>query len=138
MAGSVFFDTNGWLAILNADERLHAQANRTWTEIVLGKRNVVLTDWIAAETGNGLARSRKKHRLSESLTRLLRSPRTELVIVNQDLLHRSLDLFERHADKSWGLVDCASFLVMRDRDMTDAFTSDRHFEQAGFHCLLNA
>jgi hypothetical protein len=48
----------------------------------------------------------------------------------------ALDYFARYADKSWGLVDCASFVVMQQRGITEAFTSDRHFEQAGFACLL--
>jgi predicted nucleic acid-binding protein len=53
------------------------------------------------------------------------------------VLRRSLDFFAQHADKSWGLVDCASFLVMRDRGISVAFTSDQHFEQAGFTRLLS-
>jgi predicted nucleic acid-binding protein len=34
------------------------------------------------------------------------------------------------------MVDCANFVVMADLGIRDAFTSDRHFEQAGFRCLL--
>jgi predicted nucleic acid-binding protein len=56
--------------------------------------------------------------------------------VGHELLHRSLEFFSRHHDQSWGLVDCASFIVMQERGITEAFTSDRHFEQAGFRCLL--
>jgi predicted nucleic acid-binding protein len=102
----------------------------------MGGRRIVLTDWIVAEAGNGLSRVRSKNRLPEALNLILKSTRGELEFVDDDLLHRSLDDFARHADKSWGLVDCASFLVMRDRAIADAFTSDRHFEQAGFNCLL--
>lgn len=51
MASSIFIDTNGWLAILNSDDRMHAQADRKWSEVVLGQRHVVLTDWVVAETG---------------------------------------------------------------------------------------
>jgi hypothetical protein len=39
-------------------------------------------------------------------------PRVELVVVDRDLLERSLEFFGRHQDKYWGLVDCASFIVM--------------------------
>jgi len=136
MASSILLDANGWLALLNSADALHAQADHVWRDIVTGKHRIVLTDWIVAETGNGLARSREKSRLMEALNRILRHPRGELVFVDNELLHRSLDFFQRHADKSWGLVDCASFLVMRDRGIADAFTSDYHFEQAGFTCLL--
>ena len=138
MASSVFLDTNGWLALLNSAEAMHAQADRVWREIVRGKQQIVLTDWIVAETGNGLARSTAKGRLQEALNRILRTSRRELVIVDEELLHRSLEFFGQHQDKSWGLVDCASFIVMQERGITEAFTSDHDFEQAGFSCLLSA
>jgi len=49
-----------------------------------------------------------------------------------------MEFFGQHADKSWGLVDCASFLVMRERDISFAFASDVHSEQAGFTHLLSS
>jgi predicted nucleic acid-binding protein len=33
------------------------------------------------------------------------------------------------------LTDWASFLIMRERGIKNAFTSDRHFAQQGFHLL---
>ena len=40
------------------------------------------------------------------------------------------------ADKNWLLPDCTSFVVMRDHELTEALTADRHFEQAGFKAPL--
>lgn len=40
------------------------------------------------------------------------------------------------ATKNWSLVDCISFVVMRQRRLTDALTRDGHFEQAGIRALL--
>ena len=34
------------------------------------------------------------------------------------------------------LTDGTSFLVMRERGITEVLTGDRHFEQAGFIALL--
>jgi len=39
-------------------------------------------------------------------------------------------------DKDLSLVDCASFVVMQQRRITQALTTDHHFEQAGFVRLL--
>jgi hypothetical protein len=47
-----------------------------------------------------------------------------------------MSLYERAADKTWGMVDCASFVVMRETRISEALSADRHFEQAGFRCLL--
>jgi predicted nucleic acid-binding protein len=45
-------------------------------------------------------------------------------------------LWASRPDKDWSLVDCASFVVMRQRGLTEALTTDNHFEQAGFFRLL--
>jgi len=38
--------------------------------------------------------------------------------------------------KEWQLTDCISFIVMEDKEITEALTGDHHFEQAGFTALL--
>ena len=45
-------------------------------------------------------------------------------------------LYVARPDKDWSLTDCISFVVMRERGITEALTGDRHFEQAGFVALL--
>jgi predicted nucleic acid-binding protein len=67
---------------------------------------------------------------------VIASPRCRVIFITEPLLRRALALFENRADKKWGLVDCASFIVMQDEKITEAFTNDRHFEQAGFKNLL--
>jgi predicted nucleic acid-binding protein len=39
-------------------------------------------------------------------------------------------------DKDYSLCDAVSFLLMRARGLTDALTTDKHFEQEGFRRLL--
>jgi uncharacterized protein len=52
------------------------------------------------------------------------------------LFSAGLELFRSRRDKEWSLTDCMSFVVMRERGITDALTNDHHFEQAGFRILL--
>jgi predicted nucleic acid-binding protein len=137
-ANSVFLDTNGWFALLNERDDLHFEAQSIWRGMVQAFRPVTLTDWIVAETGNGLARTAARTRFATSWERVLRSPRVRVIFVDSILMQRALALYAERADKAWGLVDCASFVVMADQGITDAFTTDRHFEQAGFRCLLPA
>jgi predicted nucleic acid-binding protein len=33
------------------------------------------------------------------------------------------------------LVDCASFLIMREQGISEAFTFDKHFTEQGFHTV---
>jgi len=51
---------------------------------------------------------------------------------------QALELFRNRPDKQWGLVDCVSFIVMQERGLTEALTTDEHYEQAGFRALLRS
>ena len=53
-----------------------------------------------------------------------------------DTVTRALALYRDRADKTWGMTDCISFVVMRDHNLSDALTADRHFAQAGFAPLM--
>ncbi len=59
-----------------------------------------------------------------------------MVRLDADLFDRGFELYKRHTDKKWGLVDCISFVVMRDRGVMDALTTDTDFRQAGFNPLF--
>ncbi|HEY8665286.1 MAG TPA: PIN domain-containing protein [Tepidisphaeraceae bacterium] len=133
---SVFLDTAGWIALLNASDALHERASQLWRTLIDENHSVLLTDWIIAETGNGLARTPARERFTAAVQLMRSSPRVQLIFVTSELLERALTLYGERTDKTWGLVDCASFLIMRDNSLQDAFTTDRHFEQAGFRCLL--
>ena len=43
--------------------------------------------------------------------------------------------FRKHADHGYSFTDCSSFVLMRELKLTDALSTDRHFQQAGFRVL---
>jgi predicted nucleic acid-binding protein len=45
---------------------------------------------------------------------------------------RALEIYEKYDDKTWGLVDCMSFIVMGEHGLTDVLTFDADFSAAGF------
>ncbi|MFN8625574.1 MAG: PIN domain-containing protein [Candidatus Binatia bacterium] len=135
-ANAVLLDTNGWIALLNASDTLHAAADATWTRLGRRGASIVVTDWVVAETGNGLARTPVRARFVEAVEIVRTSPRATLLSITPTLAERAIALYASRPDKSWGLVDCASFVVMQDAGIIDAFTNDRHYEQAGFRALL--
>ncbi len=44
--------------------------------------------------------------------------------------------YKGHPDKAWGLVDCFSFVVMKEGRLKVALCFDKHFRQAGFEVPL--
>jgi uncharacterized protein len=60
----------------------------------------------------------------------------EIVPITDELYQKAFKLFCNRPDKDWGLIDCVSFVVMRENNLSQALTTDEHFEQAGFIALL--
>lgn len=60
-----------------------------------------------------------------------------IVPFSAELFDRGIAPYSERRDKDWSLTDCISFVVMQEHGLTDALTSDRHFEQAGFRRLLD-
>ena len=60
----------------------------------------------------------------------------QILPVSQALLNQGWQLYSQRPDKEWGLTDCTSFVVMTQEQIAIAFTSDRHFQQAGFIKLM--
>ena len=70
------------------------------------------------------------------LVSLEADPNIEIVPLSDQLYIRALRLYRERLDKEWGMIDCISFVVMQDRNISDALTTDMHFQQAGFRVLM--
>jgi hypothetical protein len=129
-----FIDTSFVQALLNQRDKYHATAIR-FLPIVREASEVWTTEAILVEVGNALSELNRS-----AATRFIRqayeTPNLRIVSVDTTLLRSALDLYASRHDKSWGLTDCISFVVMRDQQLSDALTTDRHFTQAGFSALL--
>lgn len=64
------------------------------------------------------------------------NPNVEIVPMTSNAFRQAVERYRRRADKKWGLTDCASFLIMEEKGITDALSADRDFQQAGFKALL--
>jgi predicted nucleic acid-binding protein len=96
---------------------------------------LITTLAVALEIGNALS-GQKYRRVSANLLEALNNDKTiEVLPVGEELYRDGLQLYKDRSDKGWSLTDCISFLVMMDRGLTEALTTDGHFEQAGFRAL---
>jgi predicted nucleic acid-binding protein len=59
-----------------------------------------------------------------------------MVWVDEELHRGALALLMAGVDKTYSLCDAVSFILMRQRRITEALTTDHHFEQEGFQRLL--
>jgi len=67
-----------------------------------------------------------------TLESLLVSKRWQYIHIDENLMEQSYVLSKQMIDKNWGLVDCRSIVIAKQRQLGEIFTADHHFEQAGF------
>ena len=92
---------------------------RSMTDIFMGKRN-------EADICRYF-----KHRLDV----LVETQVLEVVWVSQDIATKAWEVFAQfNVDKQWSYTDCVSYVVMKRKEITEAFAFDHHFEQMGFVC----
>jgi predicted nucleic acid-binding protein len=83
-----------------------------------------------------MSRPENRLRFSRLLALLGQQPDVEIIAATSGLFRQGCELHVKRRDKEWSLTDCTSFVVMEQRDIREALTSDHHFEQAGFHLLM--
>ena len=131
----MLLDTSGLLCCFDADESRHGDAVELYEAAPRRlTHNYVLAKFVAVAQARRLARA-------ESLafvTDVASDAEIELVWVSAALHEKAMGLLRSQTDKSYSLCDAVSFVLMRDRGISDALTTDRHFVQAGFRRLLPA
>jgi len=132
----VFLDTSYALALSAPTDQFHGQAVRLADELEVTRARLVTTRAVLLEIGNALARQRYRPAAISLLQALEADPSVELLPLSDELYARAFQLYCSRLDKEWGLIDCASFVVMSERGMTKALTADEHFQQCGFRALL--
>ncbi len=126
---ATFVDTGYILALVNTTDKYHLQVRATASAIT---PPFITTEAVLIEIGNALSGLRWRKLAVDTLNDLRSDPNIQIVTVNTTTFEQALALFAARLDKEWGLTDCISFVVMQAHGLSQAFTTDRHFEQAGF------
>ncbi len=93
---------------------------------------------VLAEASNLMAGAgeHQRQRAWELVRDLERDPDVTVIPQSATQFGAALERYVSRDDQTWSLTDCASFLVMEERAITEALAHDRDFEQAGFIALM--
>ena len=132
----VFADAGYWIALWRPGDDKHEQAK--FLRQLLGGTPIVTTQLVLAEALANMGSAGEYYRRSAvQLVRELRAtPNVEIVEQSGAQFWAAFELYAARQDQTWSLTDCASFILMRERGITDALAYDHDFEQAGFVALL--
>jgi predicted nucleic acid-binding protein len=134
----LFADTSGLGNLADPTQPFHAVAAARYRTARNQNRKIVTTNYVLTELVALLTSPLRFGRASivAFLDDLKTSPYVEIVHVDALLDDEAWQLLKSRQDKDWSLVDCVSFTIMTQRVITEALTTDHHFEQAGFVRLL--
>lgn len=133
---TLFADTGYWIAILNPADALRIKA--VSLSNALEPFQIVTSEMVFTEVLNSFSKRESAFRkaAAQFVRQSFENSRIEVISHTNDLFQQSLNLYEKRADKAWSLTDCASFCIMQQRNLLEALSHDKHFEQAGFIALL--
>ncbi len=134
----IFADTSGWANFFIRTEPFHLLAKEQMQSWYKKNARIITSNYVLAE-------------LIALLTSPLRLPRPRVIStvetiksaiwvktvhVDYPLDQEAWNLLKERPDKEWSMVDCASMVIMKHFHISETFTSDHHFEQAGYSITL--
>ena len=130
----MFIDTSGLMCLFDARDHRHSSAVAYFdSDPARLTHNYVLAEFIAL----AIARRAPLNDALRFVNAIGSGSEIEVMWVSRELHQRAMLLLFERTDKAWSLCDAVSFVVMNDRYIRDALTTDRHFEQAGLVRLLD-
>jgi uncharacterized protein len=132
---AVYTDTSGLYALIDQQDQHHLGAREIFDTLTQIRSQIVLTNFIRAET-HALILNRLGHHLADRfLAQLRQSPATTLIRVSEQDEEQALTLIARYRDKDFSITDATSFVVMERLGITHAVSFDRDFRQYGIIVL---
>ena len=136
MTDSFFLDTAFAIALISPNDAFHEKALELANLVEKTKSRLVTTRAVVIEIGNALSKQSLRKSAVELIDSMEGDETVTIVSVSDDIYNEAFKLFRSRLDKEWGLTDCISFVVMKQQKITNALTTDQHFQQAGFVVLM--
>ena len=133
MTNKILVDTSGFFSLYDEADAFHRQAVSLYD--AAGRRlttNYILAEYSALAHVRGVPR----REIIKFSSRILDDKAVEIIWIGENLHRQVVALMQKRADKDYSLCDAASFVVMRERGISESLTTDKHFRQEGFTRLL--
>ena len=131
---SIFVDTSAFLAILNADDERHSEAEKIWKYLVTHGETMICSNYVLVETF-----SLVQHRLGMEAVKGFQEdiyPLLNLEWVDESDHRAGVGVVLAASRRRLSLVDCVSFEVMRRLRIHRVFCFDPHFREQGFEDVV--
>jgi uncharacterized protein len=136
---SAFIDTSGWASAFDGQQPNHQAATAAFKQLRQSNRRIITSNYVISELVALLHSPLRipRTQIFTLIDTIKTNPYLEIIHIDTAIDAAAWNLCKARPDKNWSLVDCTSFVLMRELGIQVALTTDHHFEQAGFIRLLN-
>ncbi len=131
----IFIDTWAWYALIDRNDRDHKLAKSTNKQLLQEGYQLVTTNFVLAEAIT-LIRYHLHHAAAVQLWQVIQATVAdgvlEFIRVNELHEQAAWQIFQRYHDQTFSYTDCTSFAVMKNLQLSQVFTGDKHFAVMGF------
>lgn len=124
---SVFVDTSGFYAVLDADDPFHAVAKAAFERAEQEGWQLVTTNYVVHETWALVQHRLGWNAVEDFLDVML--PLCRVEFVDEALHSQAAQSCRQSRRRKLSLTDCLSFEVMRRLQLTEAIAQDQHFSE---------
>jgi predicted nucleic acid-binding protein len=134
--GTYFADTSFWIALSSRRDQHHSRAVEWHEFVVRSGCKILTTEAVLWEWLNALSDPSSRGVAVEGYRRAHADVNVEVVPFQSELVDAAVTLYGARSDKGWSLTDCLTFVVMERQHLTEALTTDCHFEQANLKARM--
>ena len=131
----VFADTFYWIALINKSDSWYQRVKSY--SVNLENIEIITTEEVLTETINFFASFPAPMRaVYQLLVQIIQDHNIQVIPQTHESFIASLELFQQRFDKGYSLTDCISMITMKNLNIIDILTHDKHFTQEGFLILF--
>src|SRR5581483_7304107 len=127
---TVFVDTSAFYAILDHNDGNHPSALRRIESLKNDQASLVTSNYVVVETSALLQNRLGLESVRDFHVAALQA--VEILWVTEKIHNSATAIWFAAGRRKLSLVDCTSFEIMREADVTVALAFDRHFVEEGF------
>ncbi len=132
----IFIDTDTLVGLTLSVDNLHQQACKISKNLSRVKHELFTSSDVLKEALTVISqRGGKKVALDFLKTMESKKSGIDIIFVNEELHHEGIKMFTRIKQKDISVVDCVSYIIMKQYSIEYIFSFDKHFSYLGCKLL---
>jgi len=132
----VFADTFYWVSLINPHDDWHKKI--LITSQSLNQVKIITTEEVLIEVMSFYSKAgfRMRGKTVSFIKNIINNGQISIIDQTHQSFNLGLSLYEQRLDKGYSLTDCISMNVMKQLNITEILSHDKHFTQEGFVILF--